>query len=217
MPLLWPQDIYGCVMEWLKLLYESFTKIDLMIAVGLFLLLLLLLWRQRRWKIRKRPARDAVRGYRLIYADRKQGRKGEEDFGKLLYSAEYELQGKPDYIFCSPFRHRIVPVELKSGRIGEEDMPHYGDYLQLGAYFLILEDVYGKRPPFGRLVYQDMMFEIRNTAKIRKEVSHTLKEMREMLQYGVGTPNNSFAHCRPCICNGTVCTFSETETEGELQ
>lgn len=24
----------------------------------------------------------------------------------------------------------------------------------------------------------------------------------------------SFAHCRPCVCNGTVCQFSETEIEG---
>ena len=88
------------------------------------------------------------------------------------------------------------------------------DLLQLVAYFLILEDVYGKKPAFGRLVYQDYMFEIKNTAKIRREVLTIVKEMRAMLQSGVAEPKPSFAHCRPCVCNGTVCQFSETEIEG---
>lgn len=160
-------------------------------------------------------ARDDIRGYALIYADQKAGGRGTEDFGKLLYSAKYELQGKPDYVFRSRVLGKIAPVELKSGSIGEEEKPHYGDYLQLCTYFLILEDVYGKRPAFGRLVYQDYMFEVKNTAKVRREVLQTVTEMREMLKYGVGTPKNSFAHCRPCICNGTVCTFSKATTEGE--
>ncbi|WP_405729188.1 CRISPR-associated protein Cas4 [Anaerotignum sp.] len=175
------------------------------------LLGLLLLLKKGKPKIQKLTARDDVRGYALIYADQKQGKKHEEDFGKLLYSAKYELQGKPDYVFQSPILKKIVPVELKSGSIGEEELPHHGDLLQLGAYFLILEDVYGQKPPFGRIVYQDYMFEIKNTAKIRNEVLSTMKEMRDMLQYGAGKAKPSFATCRPCVCNGTVCQFSETE------
>ncbi len=200
--------------EWIDFLINRLQPADWIIISAVFLLLMLLLWKNR-WSMRKRTAKDDMRGYTLLYADQKQGKRKEANFGKLLYSAKYELQGKPDYIFCSRFRGKIVPVELKSGRIGEEEAPHHGDYLQLGAYFLILEDVYGKRPAFGRIVYQDYMFEIRNTAKIRNEVLQTMKEMREMLQYGVGKPQNSFAHCRPCICNGTVCQFSQTEIEGE--
>jgi len=197
---------------------ELFDKIisrlgfmDWAIIIMVCLLFLLLFVKKGKPNIQKLTARDDVRGYALIYADQKQGKKHEEDFGKLLYSAKYELQGKPDYIFQSPFLKKIVPVELKSGEIDEEEMPHHGDLLQLGAYFLILEDVYGQKPPFGRIVYQDYMFEIKNTAKIRNEVPSTMKEMREMLQYGVGKANPSFANCRPCVCNGTVCEFSETE------
>ena len=175
------------------------------------LLGLLLLLKKGKPKIQKLTARDDVRGYALVYADQKQGKKHEEDFGKLLYSAKYELQGKPDYVFQSPILKKIVPVELKSGSIGEEELPHHGDLLQLGAYFLILEDVYGQKPPFGRIVYQDYMFEIKNTAKVRNEVLSTMKEMRDMLQYGVGKAKPRFATCRPCVCNGTVCQFSETE------
>lgn len=203
--------------EWFKSFWGSLGAADWMIVSIILLLVVLLLVKHGRPGIRKLTARDDVWGYALIYADQKQGGKGEEDFGKLLYSAKYELQGKPDYVFRSRLGGKIVPVELKSGSIGEEDAPHHGDFLQLGAYFLILEDVYGKRPPFGRVVYQDYMFEIKNTQKVRNEVLGTMKEMREMLQYGVGKPKNSFAHCRPCVCNGTVCPFSETEIEGEKE
>lgn len=195
-----------------------FGMVDWVILGIAFLLLALLLVKNAKPTMRKLTARDDVRGYALIYADQKQSKKREEDFGKLLYSAKYELQGKPDYVFQSPILKKIVPVELKSGAIGEADFPHHGDLLQLGAYFLILEDVYGQKPPFGRLVYQDYMFEIKNTAKLRNEVLGTMKEMREMLQYGVGKAKPSFATCRPCVCNGTVCQFSETEiVKGEAE
>ena len=190
---------------------SRFGFADWAIIVIAGLLGLLLLLKKGKPKIQKLTARDDVRGYALVYADQKQGKKHEEDFGKLLYSAKYELQGKPDYVFQSPILKKIVPVELKSGSIGEEELPHHGDLLQLGAYFLILEDVYGQKPSFGRIVYQDYMFEIKNTAKIRNEVLSTMKEMRDMLQYGVGKAKPSFATCRPCVCNGTVCQFSETE------
>lgn len=197
-------------------LKNNLTAADwIVIGVGLLLLALLLCKAAGHRQFRKLPARDTVAGYALLYADQKQEGKGTEDFGKLLYSERYDLQGKPDYVFRSRFLGRLVPVELKSGSIGEEDLPHYGDYLQLAAYFLILEDVYKKRPAFGRLVYQDYMFEIRNTRKVRRDVFRTMKEMQEMLRYGVGKPNCSFAHCRPCICNGTVCEFSEAKQEGE--
>ena len=194
-----------------KNIVSSFSMADWSILIIVCLLLFLLLVKNAKPKIQKLTARDDVRGYSLIYADQKQGKKHEEDFGKLLYSAKYELQGKPDYIFQNPITKKIVPVELKSGEIDEEELPHHGDLLQLGAYFLILEDVYGHKPPFGRIVYQDYMFEVKNTEKIRNEVLSTMKEMREMLQYGVGKAKPDFAHCRPCVCNGTVCQFSETE------
>lgn len=208
-------DIYGRDMAAL-LEKIGVTPADWVILAAVLLLFLLLFIKNARPRLRKLTARDDVRGYSLIYADQKQGRRNEANFGKLLYAAKYELQGKPDYVFQSPFLKKIVPVELKSGSIGEEELPHHGDLLQLGAYFLLLEEVYGQRPPFGRIVYQDYMFEIKNTAKIRNEVLMTMKEMREMLQYGIGKAKPSFATCRPCVCNGTVCEFSETERiEGE--
>ena len=156
------------------------------------LLVVLLCIRHGRPALKKLTARDDIPGYALLYADRKQDKN--EDFGRIL--------------------GRIVPVELKSGCIGEAEEPHHGDFLQLAAYFLILEDVYGKRPAYGRLVYRDYMFEIKNTARVRREVLKAVQEMRQMLRDGIAEPKPSFAHCRPCVCNGTVCQFSETEIEG---
>lgn len=188
---------------------------DILVLTAVLLLVLLLLWRGTARRAKKMPAREDVRGCTLLYADQKQD--GREGFGKVLYAARYDLRGKPDYVFQSRIRRRIIPVELKSGSIGEAEAPHHGDLLQLAAYFLLLEDVYGKRPPFGRLVYRDFMFQIRNTKALRREALRTMQEMRQMLRDGDAVPKNSFAHCRPCVCNGTVCPFSAAETEGETK
>lgn len=187
---------------------EKLTAMEMAGIAAVFLLILCLLLRKGGARLRKLPARDTLPGYVLIYADQKGGAAGQEDFGKLLYSARYGLQGKPDYVFRRRLGGRVVPVELKSGRIGDALEPHWGDFLQLGAYFLLLEDVYGRRPAFGRLVYADYMFEIRNTAGIRREVLRTMEEMRAMLETGEGRAECSFVHCRHCVCNGTVCEFA---------
>ncbi|WP_306530808.1 hypothetical protein, partial [Anaerotignum lactatifermentans] len=83
----------------------------------LILLAVLLLWRTRRPHLQKQPRKDIMPGFTLIYADQKQSGKKSEGFGKLLYSAKYNLQGKPDYIFKKRLGSAIVPVELKSGAI----------------------------------------------------------------------------------------------------
>ena len=141
-------------------------------------------------------------------------RQKSEGFGKLLYSAKYDLRGKPDYIFKKRLGGATVPVELKSGSIKDDPLPHPGDLLQLAAYFLLLEDIYGKRPPYGWLKYSDYMFYVRNTRKIRKEVKQTMADMRKMLEDGEGTPNASFVNCRHCICNGTVCPYGQYHRNG---
>ncbi len=193
---------------------KSLEWADLFLVIAVLILLVLFLFRGRGWSIKKLPSSNRMSGYALFYADQKQNGKNEENFGKLLHSAEYELQGKPDYIYKKRLGKGLVPVELKSGKIGDDPLPHRGDLLQLAAYFLIIHDVYGVRPKLGRLVYSDYMFVVKNTKSLRKEVLNTTKEMREMLIYGVGKANPSFVTCRYCVCNGTVCEFSGTEIIG---
>ncbi len=185
-------------------------------AILLALLILCMLLRcMRHPHLQKKRVRHTMFGYTLLYADQKGAGRRQEGFGKLLYSETYDLRGKPDYIFRKIGSKHIVPVELKSGSIGSEALPHYGDYLQLCTYFLLLEDVYGIRPKHGWLKYKDYMFFVRNTRKVRQEVLCTMRDMRSMLHHGAQPPIGSFVKCRYCICNGTVCHALENQRNGE--
>ena len=154
-------------------------------------------------------------GYRMIYSDQKpEKRQKGVEYSRLLYSAKYDLQGKPDFIFQRRLGNVFIPVEMKSGTIGQADYPHEGDILQMAAYFCIIEDVYGHRPPYGNLIYQDCMFRIRNTGRLRRQLMDTMKEMRQMLRTGKGQANPSFVSCRHCVCRGTVCAYCEDKYKG---
>ncbi len=188
------------------LFWESIKNIDWLFSYVPFVLLFFLWLKEQCWSIRKRKKRQGLFGYRLIYADQK-GNKNQKDFGKLLYSKKYDIQGKPDYIFQKRLGRAIVPVELKSGAIKDSALPHAGDKMQLATYFLLIEDVYGVRPKYGRLVYKDYMFDIKNTLILRREVRKTLAAMRHMLKTGQGKANCSVAGCRYCVCKETVCPY----------
>ncbi len=194
---------------------EKMIGLVCIVVIGL-LVLLFLLRRIRQPAIQKKKLRQTMFGYVLIYADQTNGKRAkQENFGKVLYSETYDLRGKPDYIFRKIGSRKIVPVELKSACIGNAPVPHYGDYLQLAAYFLLLEDVYGVRPRFGFLKYQDHMFLIRNQRKMRQEVIQTMQKMRHMLSYGASEPKSNYTKCRYCICRGTVCPASKHLDGGE--
>ena len=103
----------------------------------------------------------------------------DEKGASLLKDEETGLQGKPDMIFETWVLKRYVPLEIKSGKL-KEDEPHLGDLYQLAAYFILVEKVYGKRPPYGKLVYSNKTFKVRNTAQLRKEVYEVMKQMRQI-------------------------------------
>ena len=90
-----------------------------------------------RAPLRKRPPFS-----RLVYED-----------GKILESSRHSLRGRPDMVFQTLFARRLLPMELKSGNI--IDTPHLGDIMQLAAYFIIIEEAMGKRPPYGFLRYNN--------------------------------------------------------------
>lgn len=144
-------------------------------------------------------------GYKLIYTDQKIKHSNGVVVSKLLKSEVYGIQGKPDFVYKSVFGG-IIPVELKSGKIGNDAMPRFGDMMQLATYFIIIEEVYKKKPKFGNLIYSDYMFKIKNTRAIRKEVIEILGSMNEMLESGQGNAQYDFAKCRYCLCK-SVCEF----------
>ena len=103
------------------LFWKSIQNIDWLFSYVPFVLFFLLWLREQCWIIRKRKKRQGLFGYKLIYADQK-GSKKEKNFGKLLYSKKYDIQGKPDYIFQKRLGNAIVPVELKSGSIKGDNL-----------------------------------------------------------------------------------------------
>ena len=144
---------------------------------------------------------------KLIYTD--------EKGGKLLRAPQYGIQGKPDYIFQKWFTRRLVPFEIKSG-VCKEGFPHEGDLMQLVAYFLIIEEVYDKRPHYGRLVYSNTTFKVRNTRHLRNQLKRTVKAMQIMYEKGglcKVDAEPSYLKCKNCICQQTVCEwYTKKET-----
>ena len=135
----------------------------------------------------------------------------DESGGKLLVAESLDLQGKPDYIFKKWLTKKYIPFEIKSTKL-KEDMPHEGDLMQLVAYFLIIEEVYGTRPPYGRLVYKNKSFKVRNTHALRTNLKATLNEMQGMLEgkcNQVAEP--SFIKCKNCVCQQTVCEWYQED------
>lgn len=144
--------------------------------------------------------------WKLVYTDMYTENKREDiTYGKILYSEKYDIQGKPDLIY----RHRItgdlLVVEIKSG---QTDWPHNGDLLQVGAYMLIVEDIYSKAPKKAIISYKNKCFVVRNTHFLRRNVQETAGRMRQMLITGKEEANPSFANCRSCVCDQTVCEYS---------
>lgn len=173
-------------MEWVKTIGNAFGTADLVLLCVAVLLVVLLCIRHGRPALKKLTARDDIPGYALLYADRKQDKN--EDFGRLLYSAKYDLQGRPDYVFCSRLLGRIVPVELKSGCIGEAGEAAPRRFFAACGVFPDSGGCLWQKTCLWAVVYRDYMFEIKNTARVRREVLKTVQEMRQMLRDGIAEP-----------------------------
>ncbi len=134
----------------------------------------------------------------------------DEKGAKLLKAPECHLQGKPDYIFKKHITGQLIPFEIKSGQC-KEDLPHEGDLMQLVAYFLIIEEVYQCKVPYGRLVYKNKTFTVRHTKRLRHQLKNTIREMQTMYEKeGVckREAQPSYIKCKNCVCKETVCEWS---------
>ncbi len=159
--------------------------------------------------IKKKPNRTMM-GYKLIYTDQKEVDPIEGvTYSTLLKSERHRIQGKPDYLYQKNIGGSVMPIELKSGKIGDRTSPYDGDLMQLVAYFLIVEEEYSIRPREGRLVYRDYMFKVKNSRRLRKRLLATLADMRTMLQTGEQTVDPNYTRCKYCVCRGTVCPYAK--------
>ena len=90
-----------------------------------------------------------------------------------LYSERLKLVGRPDRIVRQD--GALIPEEWKSSK-----KVSHGHRLQLGAYFLLIEEEYGERPPFGIVVLGDgSRHEVENTESLQLEVLAIAAKIRE--------------------------------------
>jgi len=147
---------------------------------------LLLLWLARRGR-----ARSGLPQGRVVYTDT-------GGWGRLerpLFSRQFLLTGKPDYLVADG--SDVIPVEVKSSRTPAQPYPSH--ILQLAAYCLLVEECYGRRPPYGIIKYADRTFEVDYTPELEDELLATMDLMRADLANG-GTPrsHDEVRRCRAC-------------------
>jgi CRISPR-associated exonuclease Cas4 len=132
---------------------------------------LLLLWLAQRGR-----ARSGLPQGRVVYTDTG----GWNRLERPLFSRDFSLTGKPDYLIADGAD--VIPVEVKSSRAPAQPYPSH--LLQLAAYCLLVEECYRRRPPYGIVKYADRAFEVEYTPELEDQLLVTLDGMRTDLADG---------------------------------
>lgn len=114
--------------------------------------------------------RTGVPEGKIIYAD--PGFWGRAE--KPLYDSALGLTGKPDYLVKK--KGQLIPVEVKS--MWAPPAPYDSHRLQLGAYCLLVESSFGRRPAYGLLRYRNRTFRIPFTREFEQEVLEVIEDIR---------------------------------------
>jgi CRISPR-associated exonuclease Cas4 len=136
-------------------------------------------------------------GGRVIYTDMRTWGKVE----KPLFDRDLGLTGKPDYLVEQ--NGRIIPVEVKTGRAPEA--PYDSHIFQVAAYCLLVQKIYGKRPPHGIIHYPGRDFAVDYTADLENALLDLLADMRMVGQRAEVQRSHEDEHrCHHCGFH-TVC------------
>jgi CRISPR-associated exonuclease Cas4 len=121
--------------------------------------------------------------------------------GKVLYSKNLGISGKPDYIVKGKGRN-LIPVEIKSGRAKE---PHKNHIMQLAAYCYLVEENYRRSVPYGIIVYSDgVQHRINFDKTLRSDLLATVDEMKRALRHDCPKRAHSYKQrCLHCSFNGS--------------
>jgi CRISPR-associated exonuclease Cas4 len=158
----------------------------LLLALLLVLAAILLLWAAAR---QRRSA--GLPGGRIIYSDTNRWDRLE----KPLYDPVLDITGKPDYLVEQG--ETLIPVEVKSRRISRA--PYDSHIYQLAAYCLLVQRVFGKRPPYGILHYANRTFAIDYTPELESALLDVLAEMRQQeRRREVARSHDSPSRCASC-------------------
>jgi CRISPR-associated exonuclease Cas4 len=113
---------------------------------------------------------------------------------KVFVSERHGLSGRPDHVVVEGDHH--IPVEVKTGRVPRG--PLFSHILQVAAYCLLMEEEYGRAPPYGILRYGDVSHEIEYNDDLKRLLLTKLAEMRAAAAKGEAHRN----HNRPGKCIG---------------
>lgn len=154
-------------------------------------LLLILLAVALFWQAGRRQKAAGLPGGRVISSDTRQWGPVTEP----LYDPHHGLTGKPDYLVQNG--HDLIPVEVKSNRVSAA--PYDAHIYQLAAYCLLVQSVYGKRPPYGILHYKNRTFAIDYTPELEANLLDILADMRLQDRHkDVARSHDELARCRGC-------------------
>jgi len=99
-----------------------------------------------------------------------------DDNAPVLRSEASGLSGRPDLILRQG--DDLVPLELKSGRTPRG--PLFSHILQVGAYCILVSDVYGKRVEKGIIRYPEQDFDVDYDENLEALVREKLQEMEAL-------------------------------------
>lgn len=129
-----------------------------------------------RYRARVRARREAMNATEgaVVYVG--EGKTIDED--PALFSHRLGLVGAPDSIVER--EGLFIPVELKTGRAPKG--PFFSHVLQVIAYCALVEEKYGKAPPFGIVKYGPTAeFEVEYGEEQKRLLENMLRQMREAL------------------------------------
>ncbi len=134
----------------------------------------------------RRNAKDAVPVGSMVYGDL-------HSKGTTMRSRTYGLSGKPDMVVRSG--RNLIPYEYKNT---DSLKPREGHLVQMGAYFLILEDLNpGMKVPYGIIKYRNSAFRVPNSSQLRGKVLY----VTQLIRNNVGEPARNHENpmkCMPC-------------------
>lgn len=117
---------------------------------------------------------------------------------KPLYVRALGLTGKPDYLLRDQ-RGNLIPVEVKSGAVPRGGRPYQSHLLQLAAYFILVEETFDSRVPYGLIRYRNRTLQVANSRALRAQLLDTLARMRALLARGTARRNHQQAQrCARC-------------------
>src|SRR5471030_1629538 len=115
----------------------------------------------------------------------------------VLVSHRYGLKGRPDALVRTNSGD-LIPVERKKSR-APQHFPYDGDLIQATAYCVLVEEEYGRIPPFMRIQYADRHFDEPYTPQRKQWVLQTCARVRQARRLGDCNRSHGMAgKCRNC-------------------